>query len=115
MIDLSKLKVQLEDLFRQHCGSIPEEIYPLPESGSGRHYFRLQRGKTSLIAVWNEQTAENQAFVYLSEMLSQIGFPVPKVVIYKKIWEIPVFFYWYNNPFHRERFTLRCSIFTWMR
>ncbi len=81
MIDLSKLKFQLEDLFRQHCGSIPEEIHPLPESGSGRRYYRLQSGKSSLIGVWNEQTTENQAFIYLSEKLAKIGFPVPKVFV----------------------------------
>jgi len=84
MINLSKLKVRLEDLFRQHCGTFPEEIHPLPESGSGRLYFRMHSGKTSLIGVWNEQIAENLAFVYLSERLNKIGFPVPKVFLISK-------------------------------
>ncbi|HOI31341.1 MAG: RNase adapter RapZ [Bacteroidales bacterium] len=79
MVDLLTLKKQLETLFREHVGTLPQEIHPLPESGSGRLYYRLQNKKTSLIGVWNEQKDENQAFVYLSEMLTKIGFPVPKV------------------------------------
>jgi aminoglycoside/choline kinase family phosphotransferase len=82
MIELQTLKKRLEALFREHIGSLPDEIHPLPESGSGRRYFRLLSKKTSLIGVWNEQTDENKAFVYLSEMLTKIGFPVPKVFVF---------------------------------
>ncbi len=80
MLSLHKLEEKLEDLFRQYTGGPPTEIHPLEESGSGRRYFRLIDGKTSLIGVWNEQKEENRAFVYLSEKLTEAGFPVPQVL-----------------------------------
>ncbi|MBR5844029.1 MAG: phosphotransferase [Bacteroidaceae bacterium] len=71
---------QLKDLYTQYYGVQPTNVQPLAAAGSGRRYYRLQAGGTSLVGVVGESAEENRAFITLSHHLAEKGIPVPRVV-----------------------------------
>ncbi len=70
----------LNTLFKQWSGSEARTIVSLPLSGSARSYFRLSNDAVSAIGVYNDDDAENQAFVSFAEHFAQAGLPVPEVL-----------------------------------
>ncbi len=68
------------ELYRNWCGYKPDQVIPLPASGSNRQYFRLARDGKTVIAAFNPDIRENHAFLGLSRHFRSKGFPVPEVL-----------------------------------
>ena len=71
---------QLKDLYTQYYGVQPTSVQPLTAAGSGRRYYRLRAGGSTLIGVVGNSVEENRAFITLSQHLGGKGLPVPRVV-----------------------------------
>ena len=71
---------QLKDLYTGYYGVQPTSVQPLTAAGSGRRYYRLRAGGSTLIGVVGNSVKENRAFITLSQHLSDKGLPVPRVV-----------------------------------
>ncbi|MBO7318170.1 MAG: phosphotransferase, partial [Bacteroidales bacterium] len=65
----------LKDLYTQYYGVQPTSVQPLTAAGSGRLYYRLQAGGTTLVGVVGESVEENRAFITLSHHLAERGIP----------------------------------------
>ena len=63
-------------------GSTAIEISPLAESGSNRKYYRIKdlSGSREVVAVYNEDVAENEAFISIDEALLRGVIRVPQVL-----------------------------------
>ena len=70
---------QLKELYKAFTGHEAEQVDEMPASGSGRRYYRLH-GEPTLIGVYGESKAENQAFLYMARHFRSKGLPVPQVV-----------------------------------
>ncbi|ACF13348.1 conserved hypothetical protein [Chloroherpeton thalassium ATCC 35110] len=68
-------------LFERWSGESPEQILPLPLSGSNRRYFRLQSRRASAIGAFNPDSKENLAYTSFSVHFLSKGLPVPKLHI----------------------------------
>lgn len=55
-------------------------IEKLPESGSNRIYWRIYCEDESFIATFNEDIAENKAFISLSKHFTDNNLPVPEII-----------------------------------
>ena len=75
----SKIISRISELFKEWSGESPEIIKKMPETTSGRKYYRLQAGKTSAIGVYNNNKRENDAFIYLSFHLKKHNVNVPDI------------------------------------
>lgn len=75
----SKIISSISELFKEWSGKSPEIIKKMPETTSGRKYYRLQAGNTSAIGVYNNNKRENDAFIYLSFQLKKHNVNVPAV------------------------------------
>ncbi|MDD4554705.1 MAG: RNase adapter RapZ [Bacteroidales bacterium] len=71
---------KLELLYRDLFGEMPLTIDPLPGSGSGRRYFRLESGKNGVVGAFNEDLRENQAFFSFTRTFRSEGLPVPALL-----------------------------------
>ncbi len=69
----------VSELFKKWAGKSPEVIKKLPETTSGRKYYRLQAGSNSAIGVYNNNKRENDAFIFLSSHLKKHNINVPDV------------------------------------
>jgi aminoglycoside/choline kinase family phosphotransferase len=69
----------ISEIFRKYSGNHPEGIKPLPVSGSNRLYFRVMGNEQSVIATYNPDRAENEAFLYITKKLSEAGVDVPVI------------------------------------
>ncbi len=67
-----------KDLF----GDTEIEISALPRSGSDRRYFRIRSGGKSIIAVYNANPEENEAFIGFTEHFRSKSLPVPEIYGY---------------------------------
>ena len=69
-------------LFSGLIGSGTIELSPLAESGSNRKYYRLKdlSAGREVIAVYNEDVRENEAFINLDKALASCGVRVPHVI-----------------------------------
>ena len=74
--DIIKL---LNEAFMNWAGKEPSSFLPLPVSGSGRQYFRFRFDKETVIGVWSENTAENDAFTHFTEHFRSLGLNVPEL------------------------------------
>ena len=63
---------------------MPEQITPLPPSGSQRQYYRIQKAEFSVIGAFNPDKRENEAFTGLTEVFLSLGLPVPRVLAQDK-------------------------------
>ena len=65
--------------YRKLTGNEAEFMEPLPPSGSNRFYFRLGAYNKTMIAAYNPDRAENEAFLYITGQLQNAGVNVPEV------------------------------------
>jgi aminoglycoside/choline kinase family phosphotransferase len=72
----------ISDLYREIYGRKDFSITPLPRSGSDRRYFRIVSGNETMIAAFNENEEENDAFVGFTKHFLGKGLPVPEVYDY---------------------------------
>ena len=70
----------LNELFERLYGRMPEQVEPLPASGSHRRYVRLSGGGISVMGVEGTDVAENRAFVGIARHFASKGINVPKVL-----------------------------------
>lgn len=68
------------DLYKSWCGEPPVRINPLPPSGSNRQYFRLYGPDRQVIAAFNPDVRENNAFLELSRHFAAKELPVPRIL-----------------------------------
>ena len=74
-----KVHHDLNELYRQWSGKNADKIVEMPAHGSYRTYYRLFSGKESVIGAYNEDKAENNAFLVFSKHFRQAGMPVPEI------------------------------------
>ncbi|HEY9114769.1 MAG TPA: RNase adapter RapZ [Bacteroidales bacterium] len=71
---------QIKQLLLQNNYPVTSEIKQLKSSGSERVYFRLSfKNKASVLAAYNADAYENQAWLYFSKHFHSIGLPVPEI------------------------------------
>jgi aminoglycoside/choline kinase family phosphotransferase len=51
----------------------------LPVSGSTRQYYRIKLGDKSIVGVWSDNKAENEAFVHFTKHFRSLGLNVPEL------------------------------------
>lgn len=73
------IQQQIIQLFTDNFGHQPAEIQRLPRSGSIRQYYRIKSPEVSVIATYNPNKLENQAFVYMSNFFKNKGLNVPRI------------------------------------
>ena len=73
------MKTELENLFREYTGRMPDRIVQLTSSGSHRTYFRLYSGTDSYIGVAGTMAEENETFCSLSAHFLSKGINVPEI------------------------------------
>ncbi|MBE0642361.1 MAG: phosphotransferase [Bacteroidales bacterium] len=69
----------VKQLFAKWRGVQTDDVRPLPVSGSSRKYFRICEGTESVIAAFNVDIQENEAFFYLTAHFRNLGLPVPQI------------------------------------
>lgn len=70
----------IEKQIKSFFGSALKKIEPLPLSGSNRFYFRIILNNETVIATYNEDIAENEAFFYLQNFFYKLSFSVPRLI-----------------------------------
>jgi aminoglycoside/choline kinase family phosphotransferase len=70
---------RISELYREYTGRQPEDILALPQSGSYRKYFRIITENKKMIAAFNTNREENEAFVGFTEHFISVGLPVPEI------------------------------------
>lgn len=73
------MEKELETLFRDYTGNLPEKVGQLTSSGSNRTYFRLSSGGFSCVGVAGTVAEENRAFCDLASHFASKGINVPEV------------------------------------
>ena len=68
--------------YKELFGDSDIKITSLPRSGSDRRYFRITDGKKSIIAAYNANLEENNAFIGFSEHFRKKALPVPEIFGY---------------------------------
>ncbi len=69
----------LFDLFTRTFDQEPNAIMRLPQSGSARQYFRIVSENHSVIGTYNEDRAENEAFLSYTKHFLSKNIAVPKL------------------------------------
>lgn len=77
MKDLVKKNLSL--LFEKITNQKPESIEILPQSGSDRIYFRIQKSSISYIGAYNQNVSENEAFFSFTKTFHDLNINVPRV------------------------------------
>jgi aminoglycoside/choline kinase family phosphotransferase len=75
----TEIKSHLVGLFKKWAHREPKTISALPAHGSYRKYYRISDENISAIGVYNEDRAENVAFLTFSKSFREIGLPVPDI------------------------------------
>lgn len=70
---------RISELYKEYTGKLPEGILSLPQSGSDRKYFRINAGNNKIIAAFNTNREENEAFVGFTKHFISVGLPVPEI------------------------------------
>lgn len=70
----------IQKLYKQSFQKEPEEIFPLPLSGSNRKYYRIFNKDHTVIAAYNPDLEENKAFVYITGKLKESEVNVPEIL-----------------------------------
>lgn len=78
-MDITIIRKNLRKLFLEFSGKEAENVIELPLSGSSRRYFRINAGEQVVIGTFNEDTTENEAFLYLADHFRIAGVNVPEV------------------------------------
>lgn len=68
--------------FSDLMGGTAIEVTPLAESGSNRKYYRIKdlSATREVVALYNDDVAENEAFISIDEALARRGIRVPRVL-----------------------------------
>lgn len=69
---------QISNLFEQYSKHLPDQIIKLPPSGSYRQYYRIKSKGKNIIGAYNEDKAENIAFLSFTKHFYKKGLPVPQ-------------------------------------
>ncbi len=69
----------IEKLFEEHFEKKPELVESLAVSGSDRRYYRITSGKTTAIATYNTNVAENNTYFYFTELFRRHQINVPEL------------------------------------
>ena len=77
----SELKKDLSQLYTSWSGVQPDDIEPLPAHGSAREYYRIIDGSRTAIGTFNEDRAENIAFLEFSKHFYKKGLAVPEIYL----------------------------------
>jgi aminoglycoside/choline kinase family phosphotransferase len=77
----SKLEKDLNQLYLSWSGISPQSIEPLPAHGSAREYYRIFDGSRTAIGTFNEDRAENIAFLEFSKHFHKTGLAVPEIYL----------------------------------
>lgn len=72
----------ISECYRELSGDSEFMVVPMPQSGSDRKYFRIHRAGQTLIAAYNGNREENEAFIGFSDHFKKAGLPVPEVYGY---------------------------------
>jgi len=75
----SKIEKSLARLYKKWSGKISHSIIPLPNSGSGRMYYRIFEQRESVIGVYNHNKSENEAFFHFTEQFLKNRINVPQI------------------------------------
>lgn len=79
-MSLSGPEKKLFMLFEAFAHKQPDQIIALPQSGSYRQYFRIKYGNESCIGAYNEDKAENIAFISFTKHFLSKKLPVPQIL-----------------------------------
>jgi len=71
----------IQALYKKWKGIAPQDIEKIPQSGSDRIYFKVKSKTETVIATYNLNVKENQAFIYFTNHFHQLGLAVPEVYI----------------------------------
>ncbi len=77
---MEKALATIEALGKAYFKTTPDETKLLPQSGSDRRYFRIKNGNKSLIATYNQNIPENNAFIYFTNHFRKQGLSVPEIL-----------------------------------
>ncbi|MEA3317328.1 MAG: hypothetical protein U9R54_05175 [Bacteroidota bacterium] len=77
---MTNIQNKIKECFLDWKGKMPENIFALPHSGSGRQYFRLKDKNNSIIAVYNNNTIENKAFIEFTKHFASLNINVPTIL-----------------------------------
>lgn len=77
---MTDMEAVLKSLFKEATGEEAINVTPLPGAGSNRRYFRISGESATLVGTCGDDIRENEAFVYLSNMLSGMHANVPRVL-----------------------------------
>ncbi len=78
----TQITKNLKDLYHFYYNAMADRIIALPLSGSERRYFRFSDNKNnSVLAVYNPNIAENEAYFYFSGVLKESGIKVPEILM----------------------------------
>lgn len=75
----SEIENKLKLLFKEWYGSQPDSLIELPHSGSSRRYYRISSTNFSAIGAFNENHAENLAFINFTHQLRISRVNVPQI------------------------------------
>lgn len=70
----------VQKLYTRWAGVAPQQIMPLPLSGSARKYYRITGEKETVIGAWNPDQNENRAFVAFTQHFNSQQQAVPKLL-----------------------------------
>ena len=74
-----QLEKELNEIYISWSGITPQSIEPLPAHGSAREYYRISDGSRTAIGTFNEDRAENIAFLEFSKHFHNAGLAVPAI------------------------------------
>jgi aminoglycoside/choline kinase family phosphotransferase len=74
-----ELEKDLNEIYVSWSGITPQSIEPLPAHGSAREYYRILDGSRTAIGTYNEDRAENIAFLEFSRHFHHAGLAVPEI------------------------------------
>ena len=77
----SDLERDFNELYISWSGISPQSIEPLPAHGSAREYYRISDGTRTAIGTYNEDRAENIAFLEFSKHFHKSGLEVPEIYL----------------------------------
>jgi len=72
----------ITECYREMSGESEFRVIPMPQSGSDRKYFRIMKARQTIIAAYNANREENDAFIGFSSHFRKAGLPVPEVLGY---------------------------------
>ena len=72
---------KIKDLFKTYTGHEAESARSIMAAGSPRQYFRLQSNQHSIIACFNADSKENEAFFHYSEVFRSDALNVPEIFL----------------------------------